>query len=287
MAIYSSSGTELVTVYNSAGVQLPRAYNASGEEVFPANPYLRVMTYNVQRWLWGNAVKATQDEAFANNADIVGIQEWGYSSSLTIEGQNCVDYIASKGYPNISITSLDVNHKAVASKYPMSDYTETVFSVSRETRSYTKAYFVYKGVRIAFFNAHLDYAKNDTYKFQQAAELLAAVENEDFFILTGDFNTTCSDKSETEYQSIVQPFVDAGYNVANSPDGEDLIMTYFEGNTVEEATSIRPTDNIITSPNIRFVNLFVDDYKLHHDSGYVIDHIPLIADLELTENEVT
>ena len=42
-----------------------------------------------------------------------------------------------------------------------------------------------------------------------------------------------------------------------------------------------PSDNIITSPNIRIDRAFVDRAKIEADTGKVIDHLPLVTYLTI------
>lgn len=241
------------------------------------------MSYNVLRWEGDNSMASIQDIAFEYGVDIVGIQEWGYTEAKTINGTNCITYLNNKGYPYVSVTSKDYNHKAIASKYVLKDMEETVYTQSIETRSYTKCYVTIGGQKVALFNTHTDYQLNSTVKFAQIQEILEAVGEEEYFILIGDLNTTCTEKSETEYENCVQPFIDAGYNVANSSVGDDLIWTYYNGKTVELSTQITPPDNIITSANISINNVHTINTKLEDNTGYVIDHLPLVADLVIYE----
>ena len=279
--IYDINGNELNAIYSkSGGVDV--GYDVEGNQVFPSSPLvqtLKVMTYNVLRWEGYNSQKSIQDIAFGSNADIIGIQEWGYTEAKTIGGTNCISYLNGFGYDNVRVTSADYNHKAMASKYELTDYSETVFNQSIETRSYTKCYINVGNKRIALFNTHTDYQINSSVKFAQIQELLSAVSNEPYFILFGDLNTTCTNKSEAEYLNCVQPFIDAGYNVANSPTGSELIWTYYNGKTVAESTQITPPDNIITSPNIEISNVETIDTKLSASGAYVIDHLPLMVSL--------
>lgn len=271
-------------MYSIDGKTLTAAYDIYGtaiNSVHGIKETLRVMCYNIQRWSGNNALSSIQEVAFGQGSAIVGIQEWGNSTTTTatIGGKSIPDYLAGKGYDNLYVSSLDVNHKAVASKIEMADMSETVYSQSYETRSYTKSYFNFAGKRIAFFNTHLDYQVESSIKFLQAKELLTAVAQEESFILMGDLNTTVQSTSENEFIQIVKPFIDAGYNVANGGDPWGLLMTFYNGTTVEGSSQITPPDNIITSADIQIKNVYLDTTKLTAGTGNVIDHIPLIADL--------
>lgn len=277
--IYDMYGNALQAAFDKNGAALNQTFDINGT---PMVGTLKVMTYNVLRWEGDNALVSIQDVAFGNvGADIVGIQEWGYTESKNIDGVSCTAYLGNHGYDYIAVTSGDVNHKAVASKIPMTGMTEVVYTQSIETRSYTKSYFTFGGKTIAFFNTHTDYQLNSSVKFAQIQELLDAVSEEDYFILTGDLNTTCTSKAETEYLSCVQPFVDAGYNVANSPANQELIWTFYNGKTPTASTQITPPDNIITSANISILSTYTVDTKLEEDTSNVIDHLPLVCVLAI------
>ena len=273
--IFAYDGTLLNSCYLSNGGKAPDAYDVKGAKVYPSP--LTVMSYNLQRWEGYNSLKDIQDIAFGAGADIIGIQEWGYTASKTIESTDCEVYLETFGYQT-ELTEDDVNHKALATKLAIEDYSETVFAASYETRSYTKCYISVNGQRVAWFNTHLDYQTDDV-KYNQVSELLDAVSDEEYFILTGDLNTTCTTKSDLEYIKCVMPFVNAGYNVANSPEGQSLLMTYYNSNTVAQSTLITPPDNIITSANIEITDVRLINTKLSAGGAYVIDHLPIIATL--------
>lgn len=271
--MYDIDGKTLTTAYDIYGTAIDSVHNIEEK--------LRVMCYNIQRWSGNNALASIQDVAFGSGAVIVGMQEWGNSitTSASIGGKSIPDYLAGKGYSDLYVSSLDVNHKAIASMIKMEDMSETRYSQSHETRSYTKSYFTFGGKRIALFNTHLDYQVESSIKFLQAKELLAAVAQEKSFVLMGDLNTTVQSTSENEFIQIVKPFIDAGYNVANGGEPLGLLMTFYNGTTVEGSSQITPPDNIITSADIEISNVYLDTTKLTAGTGNVIDHIPLIADL--------
>lgn len=277
MAVYDVNGNAINELFNLSGGELQTAYDIDGVEIF--HPYdMRIMSYNVRWFTEENQYGYIQNPPFGRNADIIGIQEYSTGTIGKIDGVSAPTYMANKGYPYQYTSTLDYNHKIVVSKIPMNDISETVYSASHETRSYQKMYFTYKGKRIALFNTHTDY-QLDNYKYNQIAELVNAVAEEEYFILVGDLNTTCTDKGDTEYIKCVQPFIDNGYNVANSAVGEDLFWTFYNGKTESLSTQITPPDNIITSANIDIINVFVDTTKLNYNTGYAIDHIPLVADI--------
>lgn len=278
--IYDIDATSLTSGYDDSGLSTS-AFDKGGSTVLSKTITKTIMSYNVQKWQGYNGLKSIQDIAFSYGADIVGIQEWGTSAAQKIEGEDSAYYLNNEGYENVYITIDDRNHKAIASKNILSDYEEVVYDQWLERRSYTKAYFKMNGHKVALFNTHFDYQTDSAEKFAQAQELLDAVQGETYFVIMGDLNTACTDKNSTEYQSIVQPFIDAGYNVGNSPTGDPLIWTYYNGKTAATSTSIRPTDNIITSANITLGQADTIDTKLTAGLDLAIDHLPLVATITL------
>lgn len=278
--IYDIDATSLTNGYDDSGL-LTSAYNLGGSAALSKTITKTIMNYNVQKWQGYNALKSIQDIAFSYGADIVGIQEWGTSAAQKIEGEDAAHYLNGEGYDNVYITMDDKNHKAIASKAVLTDYEETVYEQWSEKRSYTKAYFKMNGHKVALFNTHLDYQLDSADKFAQAQELLNAVQNETYFVIVGDLNTDCTDKNSTEYQNVVQPFIDAGYNVGNSPTGDSLIWTFYNGETAGDSTKIRPPDNIITSSNITLGQADTIDTKLTAGLDLTIDHLPLVATITL------
>ena len=285
MAIYDRFGNQLSVAYDRHGNPVEKAYDRHGSLVFQSKPSLKVMSYNVQYWNNTNSVVSTQNIAFGDGADIVGIQEWGASADRTIGGQSCIEYLNGFGYETVWVSSLNYNHTAIASKLELSDRSEVVYSTFHERRSYTKSYFTFEGKRIALFNTHLD-PEEDEVMYTQASEILNAVKSETYFILIGDFNVGSKTKEGTSFQRVVQPFIDEGFNVANSMPNEDLIWTFYNGKTVADSTSITPPDNIITSANISIDNVYTIDTKLHISNSSGIDHIPLVAVLTLEDTVI-
>ena len=58
-------------------------------------------------------------------------------------------------------------------------------------------------------------------------------------------------------------------------------MNTWTSGTTADHSSWCPSDNIITSPNIRIDRAFVDRAKIEADTGKVIDHLPLITYLTI------
>lgn len=244
-----------------------------------------IMTFNIQRWLNINSDINLMDAIFsAHNPSIVGFQEYYLTS--TIGGYDTNEYLLRKwNYSAIGDPTVgDYYTKAVASHHPITDAISVDYSQWYERRSYQKMYVQIGDKRIAVFNTHLDTtsynASGQLYKYIQANELLEAVSNEKYFIIVADLNTTCTSTADLDYVNQVKPFIDAGYNVANCNDVFGFNNTWTGGDGTSGDWD--PTDNIITSSNIRINSVEVDQTKLDANTGKTIDHLPLVAHVTIT-----
>lgn len=286
MSVYSVNGVELNEVYDVNGGSLDTAYDVDGNIIFESiPPDLIVMSYNVQDYRGINAQQTMQDLIISKyNADIIGIQEFSTSSTIPTVGVNMLD-----DYPYVE-KSNHKNYLGIASKYALSNVSAVDFtnqdpqdaSQYNETRAYMIAEFTIGGKTITLLNTHLCYLTQSV-KFQQMAELFALAESKEYVIILGDFNAFCEEIGDTEYNNMFKPFVDAGYNLANCTPNKGITNT-FTGAT--SATSLAdftsPPDNIITSSNIQIRNVIYDLTKLSYLNGSSIDHIPVIAGLNIT-----
>lgn len=279
MAIYNIGGTEINSAYSASGSVLANAYALDGTPV--SGTVLTVMTYNVMRWEGLNANKTIQDEAFVTRgADIIGIQEWGYNASGgSVGGIAVLTYLDDCGYDHVEVGTSIYNKNALVSKYALSNVSEAVFAQDSST-SYQKCYFTFNGKSICWINTHLLTSSQEAGNVAEAGVIFDAVENETYFIITGDFNTVCKSVNDTEYTTIMKQFVDAGYNVANCSAQHGFIDTWTDGTTIEDIWY--PCDHIITSSNINMISVVRDMTKVEAETGSVIDHVPLIAYLSVT-----
>lgn len=278
MAVYNKDGVEINTVYNKDGNALANVYDKNGNPLL--SDLLTVMTYNVQRWESINRNIAIQTEAFSDRkADIVGIQEWGYNTTGVNIGDNVPvrTFLANCGYTEIEVGEAVYNKNAFISKLALSDVSETTFT-TQSSYSYQKCYFTFKGKQIAWFNTHL-YPNNVTYQAAQGTELFNAVASEEYFIITGDFNSGCTSTSDTAYINVLKQYADEGYNLANCSAAYGFMGTWTEGTDL--TGEWLPCDNIITSGNIDIISAQRDLTKVSAETGNVIDHVPLIALLDV------
>lgn len=275
MAIYDISGNALNTVYDIDGVQLEQAYDIDGNELIePIQTELVVMSYNVQGFTGLNANESMQSGIISTyNPLIVGLQELGMNTSLPTVGANIFS-----DYPYKYLSPPIYNRPAIASKVQLNNVVGNEFTnQSGETRGYQKSYFTYGGKTICWINTHLATSDHETAKVAQANELYAMVQNEPYFIITGDFNTVCKSVNDTEYTTIMKQFIDAGYNSANCSAQHGFIDTWTSGSTA--SGTWYPCDHIITSANISMDNVIVDTTKIDAaaQTGQSIDHLPIVA----------
>ena len=278
MSIYNLDGTEINSAYDIDGTATADVYDVEGNII--GRDVFTVMTYNVMRWEGLNANKTIQDEAFiTRNADIIGIQEWGYNASGgSVGGIPVLTYLDDCGYSEIEVGTSIYNKNALLSKLALSSIQEIVFAQDSST-SYQKCYFTYNGKTICWINTHLLTSSQESGKVAEAKVIFDAVENEEYFIITGDFNTVCKSVNDTEYTTIMKQFVDAGYNVGNCSQQFGFIDTWTDGTTINDTWY--PCDIIITSSNINMISVERDMTKVEAATGSVIDHVPFIAYLQI------
>lgn len=271
---YDVSGNPLVAVYAADGNVLAQVYDRAGNPLAPLTTDIVVMSYNVQWFAGINAnVSMQQDIIDTYNADIIGLQE--ISSLPSVSDGLFEDY-------NYAYLGVQENKTAIVSKPILQNVTANTFVAQQgEVRGYQKAYFEYDGKTICWINAHLATSNAESVKVAQAKELFDMVENEEYFIITGDFNTVCKSIYDTEYTTIMKQFVDAGYQTANCSNQHGFLNTWTEGTSLSSVWY--PCDHIITSGKIHINDVIVDTTKIDiaSQTGQSIDHLPIIAYLAI------
>lgn len=285
--------------YDIQGNSKPEVYDISGNRV--ANTFsvvereeqaLVIMTYNVQFWQESakNGNKDRLDTILNKyNPDILGIQEHLKTATLN-EGTPIGDYLAGR-FADVELggtTHSSGNYmNVVASTHELKD-TSTVYFSQGGRRNYQKMYIELGGVRIAVFNTHLYWSDTPANgngaetRGSQAEELFAAVQEEPYAIVMGDLNVLEKSTEAVDYVNIIKPFIDAGYNCAN-PSAAGFLDTCFEDEDKDGVLETYPTDNIITTPNIRIDRVEVDYTKSggEYPTG-ALDHLPLVAYVTVT-----
>ncbi len=284
MAVYNINGNKVELVYDVSSERLQHVYDINKNRLLVDN--IVVMSYNVQDYKGINAQQAMQNAIISKyDADIIGVQEF--------YGTDTVPTIASNMFNGYNLYR--TNHKnfnAIASKISLSDITVADYqsqdpqdmSQYSETRSYIKGYFTKNGKRICVINTHLCLLTT-SYKYQQMSELFALAENEEYCIITGDFNFFGMSVEDNDYINMYKQFVDAGYNLANCTEDRGFTKTYSNSTTATSLDDFTSApDNIIVSGNININSVIYDLTKLNYLNGSVIDHIPIIATLQIADN---
>lgn len=270
MSLYDINGNVLSSASDVNGNSIPTGYDINGNPNTFNSPYLTVMTYNVQYWGGRNGMEAVISDIFMNNKpDLVGCQE------CPNDGTIMPRFMRGSWGGTGTKSPLRVFYNIPCTDRSMKIYD----SISGdEYRGYMKFKINVAGKDITVFNTHIE-VLGTTQHYSQPAELLAAMNQEEYVIALGDFNVETHSKTGNEYPQACKPFIDAGYNLCNWTDETGFVDTWFGGST--PTGYICPCDNIITSPNIDVLDIVYDDTKLLFDNGQAIDHIPVIARLEV------
>ncbi len=248
---------------------------------------LCIMSYNVQ-WFSGRNANTIMQDCIIDKykPDIIGLQEFrrytpGSSNVSDTSGMPVWDTIFKEySYKHTTVVG-NANYKGLASKIKFDKVYDVAFTHQNiEQRGYSKTYLKINNKNICWINTHLDL--DETTKIAQAKEIYDLVENEEYFIITGDFNTDyCFSVDDEEYITIMKQFIDAGYNSANCSEQHGFLGTYCGAPTIDDYNNgiMRPDDHIITSANITINKVFVDTTKTMNifvDTNN-IDHLPIVA----------
>ena len=240
-----------------------------------------VMTYNAQLFTGRNADLAlTKGFIDKYRPDVIGMTEYiNYANSTNINQVLFSEYPYEQRQVDIPAGNAIFTKEAQSNG---SNVQYTSKSPSGETRGYNKTYITIDGVKVALYNTHLEIiptpSESRQYRVAQAQQLLTDALTEDYFIITGDFNTgDCHNANGEDYIQVMKPFIDAGCHSANGSNQHGFINTYYNGATVTDSTVIWCLDMIITSSNIDILNVKIDKSKLSQTSAENIDHLPVIA----------
>lgn len=293
MAVYDIDGNPLFSVYAKDGNLLDVAYDIDGNQIFPdVIPDLSIMAFNVGCFYseWHNAPSSTGTVFYTRNRDIIaryspnfaGFSEW-YNTIGTVNASVLMGECFTSYYPDY--TPYNIDGAALTSGFSGTPSSVTLVQYATqdsENRYYQKSYISFYGRTVCCILTHL--ALTDAARTAQFTELLDAVANEEYFIITGDFNFQITEIGDSEYNKSVKVALDRGYNSAQNADS--IYMTWYSGETVAESGTIYALDNIITSPNISITDVVVDTTKLTDglcsEYGIIIDHLPIVATVQLT-----
>lgn len=274
MAVYDSEGNVLTAIYDADGNSLQTAYDAEGNVIYRRE--MTVMSFNVQ---WNSGLNADLEMQRVildkYNADIIGLQEW---TKLGTTKPTDMPLYSDYSY---SYIGAQTNKTVIVSKPVLENVESHIFTAQgNETKGYQTCFFEYGDKSIFWVNCHMFY-DDLTIISQQCTEIFNAVQNKDYFIITGDFNVKCKDISSEWYTRCMKQFIDAGYNSANCSAQHGFLDTWTESKTTSGTWLC--LDQIITSNNLEMLEVIVDQTKLEYlDGTNSIDHLPIIAKLKIT-----
>ncbi len=286
MAIYDVNETRVMKAYDLNGDMPSLAYDIEGNLVYTKEPItLKAMTYNVGQW-WcgtGSNVPAEKDEmyyALQNgmiqnvNADVLFLNE--YRDEFSETGRTALSLL-EQYYPYIETRSggkgLYIG-RAICSKYPLLNY--QTHSYNNGNYYYDSADILVDGIPITIVVTHMPTVEDS--RLACIPVLISFLKQKSRFICCGDINTLdCRSESGADYTNMIVPLLDAGFNLANCSEF-GFLVTYSD---TPSGTYVGCLDNIITSPNISINSAHVDTTKLTDDITDRVDHMPLIAELEI------
>lgn len=285
--IYTIEGNRLFTPYDIGGDSINSAFDIGGNRVFPSatGDPLTVMTYNVGKFSGINSQQAMQNLIISTyDADVIGMQEIGNSSTIPTVGQNMLTDYQYKQISNHKNYILTATKELAISNVVIADFqNQDPEDMSRynETRAYTKVEVEVNGKTIAFINTHLCYLTTSI-KYLQMGELFDIAEQYDYVIITGDFNSYEMTEQAADYINMYKPFVDAGYHLANNSPRAGFQNTYTSATSASSLSDLSTApDSIIVSSNIDIESVVFDTTKFSYLNGSAIDHIPVIAHLTI------
>ena len=204
----------------------------------------------------GPNLEAMSDQMESYGVDVAGLQEVDLNT-----GRNNFDMLArlaSYGvYPYTSFAKA-INYSGgqygigTVSKLPILEESNASYVAAiGENRVWQRSLIEKDGKQIAFYNTHLSY-ENTSIRKQQMMELIAAVnaDTAEYKAITGDFN---ADQENSEFFVFLDDF-----NLTNGHDGT-WHTTY---NQYDSTMKVYSIDNIITTKNLRLVDMGVVDNKL-------------------------
>lgn len=227
---------------------------------------LKVCSYNLGVYNYGvSGAISEQDEATIitqcrnffseQNCDILGLQENRQILNTKSTNTEIYNYLYPYGYGFYNSTWLK-------SRYPLSQTGQSAFTSSG--REYVYGTLDIDGLNVFVMSVHL--ALTGTMRAQEYTELIAILNQHEYFICFGDFNANSdgSTDPQTEYNNLLN----AGYHIANG-GYLGLMTTHPQDN--------KKLDNIVTSNNIIIANSYVPDVYADMHS----DHLPIIAELAI------
>lgn len=319
-ALYNSNDTDKISVYTKEAVDAMLG-NASRP--------IRVLQYNLGHFSCGtqetsNITSANYAEKLAHwkakirniDADIIGMPEYaayfGNNGSGSVATPNCGIF---DGY-NLSVGNSAASGwwiNALASRFQMADAGDydlgsTGSGVSAAYARYATIEIGGKSVKIVA--THLNWAKTAAHIASRAIEiknLIKWLQNDDYVILCGDFNTDGSvvqsaSKTEADFMAGANEFdpflygftedgvtYEGGFTLANHGLWGDLKTCDATGSRPDHLTDAsygnNNPDTFYNRPFSCLDNIIVKGFRMSNvmviDDGYLSDHCGVVCDLVL------
>lgn len=208
-----------------------------------------------------NSVLLTHQSMIARfDPDVMCVAEF----SNTFGAENTETVLLSEYFKHIinNLPQTQYAGKAICCNVPMvvGNGTTIQFATNPSRNTY-KTYAMLNGKLVCLISTHSDY-DTTAHIEGEMIELLSILQDEEYFILYGDFNCMTNEARELTYGALE----DAGYNLASSKT-RGLVPTY--GNFA--------IDNIVTSSNISIITVYADRQKYDNTDITNKDHNPIIA----------
>ena len=248
---------------------------------FDDDEYLTIMTYNVGCWFDGRTdiipdelsdfyFELQNDSINAYSPDLCFFQEY-----TPMIGNYSVEETVLKNRYNCYFEENNTySGKCISSKKNLWSPRISYFQETDDLqRNYEKAYVYLGSTRICLLSVHL--AVDPIKQEKEIEEILHEIRYEKYFIIGGDFNSSCKRRDDFSYLHTYKPFVDIGCNIANC-SSFGFLTTFMDefGDQV--------LDNIITSKNISVLSANTCTLKQTRNVPIRdIDHLPLIAHIKV------
>ncbi|MBE6641969.1 MAG: hypothetical protein E7619_10345 [Ruminococcaceae bacterium] len=217
---------------------------------------LRAATYNVKNTDGGKSLNGIAEELRCVEADIIGLQELDRGVGRSGNADLLKELSEKSGYQNARFCRSiyfggGEYGTGILTPHPILDSRVKKLPSAEETRILTRFHIDVNGTIICFYNAHLSLEAEC--RAIQLKEIADEFVGGKLSVLAGDFNIDSFDELK----------LFEGCNIAN-----------FEGHSYNTFKTGGKIDNIITTPDIDIISVFLSESEYS-------DHNMLVADLEI------
>ena len=268
---------ELLSIRRVSSINWLNNLDSITRKVSGTRNVFSVMSYNCGEWWIGsgenvpvdkfNSILSTQKNIIERyNPDILSICEYSNFFSGRFFTK---DILLDELFYESKEFAVDTQYsgKAICSKSKIENSEEHVLS----TGSICIIFYVYlNGRKVCVVNTHLD-PHSEGNRSKEVDEIISLISDEEYLILCADWNVNEKNKETDDYKNTIKKFKDIGLKCCN--DG--VYETYYSANP---KTAL---DDIIVSKNINIKSFIVDTQKLENNDFEGLDHMPVIAYLEI------